>query len=170
MDNILKKQIRKNMDIKTTEELLQIMEQNDREQWSVDALEVVREILSERGQELKTEATINKDTETAEVEYDRSSFQFAYFLSLFIPGMGHLILGYFEAAIRWFKSSAIALIIVFILGYIVRYFNWRFNSTVLIVLGLPVFFVWLACLNDLKALKAGKALDEPVKTNVVENE
>lgn len=168
MDKNFLKQIRKNMNLKTTEELIQIMEQNDREQWSVDALEVVREILSERGQELKTKATINNDTET--VEYDRSSFQFAYFLSLFIPGIGHLILGYFEAAIRWFKFLAIVVVIEFILGYIVRYFNWRFNSIVLIVLGLPVFFVWLACLNDLKARKAGKTLEEPVKSNEVENE
>jgi hypothetical protein len=44
----LRDQITKNMELKTTEELLLILEQNDREEWSDTAFEVVKKILIER--------------------------------------------------------------------------------------------------------------------------
>ena len=43
-------QIRRTMEQKSTQELLQIWEDNDREQWTAEAFEVVRRILEERGE------------------------------------------------------------------------------------------------------------------------
>jgi hypothetical protein len=52
MDKVLADQIGRNMQQKTTEELLAIWSDNDREQWSDAAFDVIRETLTERGVEI----------------------------------------------------------------------------------------------------------------------
>ena len=48
MSNHLKEQIYKNMNLKETDELLEIWQKNDRMEWSNTAFEVIKEILMER--------------------------------------------------------------------------------------------------------------------------
>lgn len=52
MTGELRVQIRNNMDLKDSEELLAIWQTNDRAEWSEEAFEVIREILGERGVDL----------------------------------------------------------------------------------------------------------------------
>ncbi len=47
-ENVLKSQIRSSMLLKTTEELVEIWQMNDRNEWSPEAFQVVKELLIER--------------------------------------------------------------------------------------------------------------------------
>lgn len=49
MSDNLRAQIYNNMDLKSTDELLDIWQTNDREEWSENAFEIIREILAKRG-------------------------------------------------------------------------------------------------------------------------
>ena len=49
MDTVLAQRIQENMRTETTEKLLQIWGQNDREEWSEEAFEAIRALLTERG-------------------------------------------------------------------------------------------------------------------------
>lgn len=52
MNDNLSKQIREHLNLKTTDELLEIWQDNDRVEWSEAAFEVIQEILTERGEEI----------------------------------------------------------------------------------------------------------------------
>lgn len=54
---MLKSQIRSSMMLKTTEELIEIWQNNDRTEWSNDALDVVKELLQERLETLPKQNT-----------------------------------------------------------------------------------------------------------------
>ena len=53
--NKLVQHIRKNMETKTTQDLLRIWIENDTEQWSPEAFEVVKQLLEERGERIPLE-------------------------------------------------------------------------------------------------------------------
>ncbi|MGE5693368.1 MAG: DUF4282 domain-containing protein [Candidatus Zixiibacteriota bacterium] len=55
MDSKLVQQIRKTMELKSTEELLQIQREDDRSKYSDEAFEAIRLLLTERGQIVKTQ-------------------------------------------------------------------------------------------------------------------
>jgi hypothetical protein len=74
MDQELREQIRGNFEERESEELLELWRENDRDEYSAQAFEVVREILIERGVELpeqeagrttKTEADAGREGRTA---------------------------------------------------------------------------------------------------------
>src|SRR5512139_582545 len=48
----LREQIHNNMNLKETEELLELWRNNDRAEWSQEAFEIIKEILKERGVEI----------------------------------------------------------------------------------------------------------------------
>jgi hypothetical protein len=52
MNENLNKQIREHLNLKTTDELLDLWQANDRVEWSDAAFEVMQEILTERGEEI----------------------------------------------------------------------------------------------------------------------
>jgi uncharacterized membrane protein YgcG len=56
-------QIRENMETKSTEELLGIWKENDREQWSEEAFEAIKQLLLERGETLPDQKEKLKKTE-----------------------------------------------------------------------------------------------------------
>jgi len=49
MDNSLRHEIHNRMNLKETDELLEIWQKNDRAEWSEEAFDVVRDVLKERG-------------------------------------------------------------------------------------------------------------------------
>lgn len=49
--------VRKNLEAKSSEELLKIWEENDRSQWTDEAFEAVKQILLERGRQLPPQST-----------------------------------------------------------------------------------------------------------------
>jgi tetratricopeptide (TPR) repeat protein len=48
MDHLLREQIYKNLDLRDTEELLEILRENDSEEWDDEAFDIIKEILRER--------------------------------------------------------------------------------------------------------------------------
>jgi len=52
MNNDLREQIRNTLDLKDTNELLDIWQINNRAEWSDDAFDVIKDILMERGEEI----------------------------------------------------------------------------------------------------------------------
>jgi len=72
---------------------------------------------------------------------------FACFISLFLPGAGHLILGYFRPGFKWLGALIISFGLALFLALVLKISNT--------LGGLPVFFVWLAALHDLWAKGTG---------------
>jgi hypothetical protein len=60
-----KKMVRENMDLKETTELIEIWRTHDTDDWTPEALEVVRELLMERGEDLND---LTQDEEEEEEE------------------------------------------------------------------------------------------------------
>ena len=56
-------QIQKNMATRTTEDLLKIWEKNDRELWSIETLEVVKQLLIERGAAFSPQRRVQANNE-----------------------------------------------------------------------------------------------------------
>lgn len=78
MNNDLRKQIRGHLNLKTTDELLDIWQTNDRVEWSEAAFEEIKEILAERGEEMsEQDEPINEHVEEvdADVKYFRLTEQ-----------------------------------------------------------------------------------------------
>jgi len=77
MNNDLRKQIRGHMNLKTTDELLDIWQTNDRVEWSEAAFEEIKEILAERGEEMpEQDEPINEHVEEVnDVKYFRLTEQ-----------------------------------------------------------------------------------------------
>ena len=65
MSTDLHDQIYRNMNLKETEELLAIWQANNRDEWSDEAMEIVRDILTERAVEIpnQTESTTENEAE-----------------------------------------------------------------------------------------------------------
>ncbi len=76
---------------------------------------------------------------------------FACFISLFLPGAGHLILGYVNPGFKWLGALIISLGLAFFIALVLNISNS--------LAGLPIFFVWLGALQDLWA-KGTKASDK----------
>ncbi len=65
MDEKLMESIRKNMKLKSTEELLKIWEENDRIEWTEETFEAIKKILLERGETLPPQKEPGKATVSA---------------------------------------------------------------------------------------------------------
>jgi hypothetical protein len=66
---------------------------------------------------------------------------FACFISLFLPGAGHLMLGYFRPGVKWLGALIISCGLALFLALVLKISNT--------LGGLPIFFVWLGALQDL---------------------
>ena len=75
MSDDLRRQIHNNMDLKDTEELLNIWVTNNQSVWTDDAIKVVEEILRKRNIELPLrEASMNEKMEDEEAKYNPEDF------------------------------------------------------------------------------------------------
>src|SRR5512140_2171792 len=72
MSTDLHEQIYRNMNLKETEELLAIWQANNREEWSDEAMEIVRDILTERAVEIpiQTEPVSEENEGKEEIQED----------------------------------------------------------------------------------------------------
>lgn len=70
----LREQIRDRMNLKETEELLEIWQNNDRAEWSDEAFEVIQEILKERGVDIPEQ---NKPIYEHEEEEQQEDYHFS---------------------------------------------------------------------------------------------
>lgn len=69
MDKKIVEQIRENMDPKSTDELVKIWKENDREQYSEAAFEAIKQLLLDRGQTLPPQAEPQK--EESQINYEK---------------------------------------------------------------------------------------------------
>jgi hypothetical protein len=67
-DDLQKRQIRSRMEEKTTEELAEIWQKNDRTEWSAEAFEVIREILLDRLGELPPQIMTEESDDTDDAD------------------------------------------------------------------------------------------------------
>jgi hypothetical protein len=67
MSTVLHQQIYQNMNLRETDDLLAIWQRNDREEWSDEAMQIVKDILTERGVEIpeQTGATAENEEKDA---------------------------------------------------------------------------------------------------------
>jgi hypothetical protein len=86
-------QIRNNMEKKNTEELLRIWKENDREQWSDEAFEAIKQLLLDRGETLPDQ---NKILQVQEDKEDHLMGKYANILS----GVGIILAGAFISNIE----------------------------------------------------------------------
>jgi hypothetical protein len=70
MSDNLREQIFESLNLKNTDELLDIWQTNDREEWSDTAFDLIREILSERGVEIPVQDEFVPGEEKDEAEDD----------------------------------------------------------------------------------------------------
>jgi len=67
MNQKLIESIRKNMDLKNTEELLKIWEENDRQEWSDETFDVVKQLVLDRGEILSPQKEFVKKVGESEI-------------------------------------------------------------------------------------------------------
>lgn len=122
MSNSLRQQIHNRMNLKETEELLEIWQSNHRFEWSDEALDAVKEILIERGVEIPVQD--EPVYERIEEEIDRENYGFTEEeLKIIDDDNPPAFYDPFDVLqlVKWIERATKAVVIVVVLYNLVRF-------------------------------------------------